>query len=121
MGAKWISIEKRSERSALYLFKKEFYVDSAIKSFKVKFSADTRYRLYINGKEFSHGPCQSSPFVKYFEEVECAGGLKVGKNEICISVFHAADPFHFGTMPRRDKPALYFAGVLSTEKEETVL
>ena len=88
-------------------------------SFLVRVSADTRYQLFINGRECSHGPCQGSSFVKYYEEVECGEALRQGENEIFVKVFHIIDDEQYLTVFRGNKPALYFYGVLSTSSGQT--
>ncbi|MBE7100870.1 MAG: hypothetical protein E7364_04595 [Clostridiales bacterium] len=121
MGAKWITISKKpnSESGTLYVFKKKILIDKPILSFLVRVSADTRYQLFINGRECSHGPCQGSSFVKYYEEVECGEALRQGENEIFVKVFHIIDDEQYLTVFRGNKPALYFYGVLSTSSGQT--
>lgn len=116
MTAKWITASHTERDTALYLFKKSFTLNSPAKSFILRISADTRYRLFINGKFCAEGPCQSSEFVKYFEEVDCAEALRLGENEIAVKVFHTVNPDFYGTMPRKDKPALFFEGEVCSEE-----
>lgn len=91
---------------------------NAVKNFSVRISADTRYRLYINGRELAHGPCQSTLHVKHYEELDCAHALVDGENEISIVVLHMSG-LGFTTAPHCENPALYFDGTLIT-KGETV-
>jgi uncharacterized membrane protein YqgA involved in biofilm formation len=114
MDTKWITISEIPQRCALYVFSKRFPVAGEIQRFSVRVSADTRYRLSINGHAIAEGPCQSSPYVKYYDEVECGALLQNGENEIKAEVFHATTYDHYGVMPRQNKPALYLEGTLET-------
>ncbi len=121
MEAKWITAVPVHNDVSLYVFKKSFTVNSAVESFFVNISADTRYRLYINGRELAHGPCKSSQQVKHYEQLECADAIVEGENEIVVHVLHVApqESFYFSTAYHKEKPALYFDGTLTT-KDETV-
>lgn len=55
----WICGEDRPSRSKFYLFQKTFEACSGA-SLSVKVCADSRYRLFLNGKEVCSGPCQGS-------------------------------------------------------------
>lgn len=117
MTAKWITVTPAPDASALYIFKKRFSVTKAVESFVVRISADTRYRLYINGKELAHGPCQSTQYVKYYEELDCKNALVQGENEISIQLLHISPRigYSFTTAPHHENPALYFDGTLVCE------
>ena len=120
MTAKWITVTKNCFGTKLYIFRKSFTLDSSADEFNVKVSADTRYRLYINGKEICHGPCAGGVFKKYYEETECADALTVGENIIEVKVLHNADSNQLITMFRRNKPALFFEGI-RVEKSVAVI
>ncbi|MCL2639571.1 MAG: hypothetical protein FWD53_01875, partial [Phycisphaerales bacterium] len=49
------------------LFRREFVVDDP-KGTKIFISADTRYKLYVNGKCVGQGPPLSMPFFQYYNE-----------------------------------------------------
>lgn len=120
MKAKWISPPIIHGQASLYAFKKYFSVNDDVKSFVVRISADTRYRLYINGRELSNGPCKSTKFVKYYEELDCKDALKTGENEIKILVLYCSqdEGKRFTTACPQDRAALYFDGTLVTENGE---
>jgi len=120
MNAKWISPPPVYGKASLYNFTKKFTADGKPKSFLVRISAETRYRLYINGKEICHGPCKSTKFVKHYEELDCAYALKEGTNEIKVVVLHISpqEGHRFSTTCPRDRAALYFDGTVVTDKGE---
>ena len=117
MQAKWITATPASHKTSLYIFQKTFRLEKEVLRFPVRISADTRYKLYVNGKEMAQGPCKSSRFVKYYEELDCAEALMLGENEIKILVLHIApqDGNFFTTAYHREKVALYFDGLLETQ------
>lgn len=49
MAAKWITVTEPSSKTSCYIFKKTFTLTEAPVSFYIRVSADTRYKLYING------------------------------------------------------------------------
>ena len=67
MNAKWITIQELPEKTALYIFRKTFICDEKAKSFPIKISADSRYRLYINGTFLADGPCMGGEYTQYYE------------------------------------------------------
>ncbi|MDP4189050.1 MAG: alpha-rhamnosidase, partial [Bacteroidota bacterium] len=54
--AKWISCPGISGKEyGVYLFRKDFNLDSEPKQFIVHVSGDNRYKLYVNGKQVCNG------------------------------------------------------------------
>lgn len=49
-------------------------------------SANSRYRLWVNGEPVLSGPCRSDKFRQYYETVELGGYLKPGKNVFAVQV-----------------------------------
>ncbi|CAK7233723.1 hypothetical protein SCUCBS95973_008692 [Sporothrix curviconia] len=50
------------------------------------FSADTRYKLFVNGTRVSVGPARSSPWIWYYDTLDIARYLRPGKNEVVFVV-----------------------------------
>lgn len=115
MNAKWITVKTNKGNTSLYIFKKSFHLSKKASEFTVKVSADTRYKLYINGHEICQGPCAGGIFKKYYEEIECSCALNEGENIIKVKVIHDPTDSMLITMFRRSKPALYFEGKGVTE------
>jgi hypothetical protein len=53
---------------------------------KLHFSADTRYKLFVNGVRVAVGPTRSSPLIWYYDTLDIAPYLKHGENEIRFAV-----------------------------------
>ncbi|KAJ5352192.1 hypothetical protein N7452_001166 [Penicillium brevicompactum] len=69
------------------------------------FSADTRYKLYVNGKHVAVGPSRSSPLIWYYDTLDIAPYLQEGQNEIQFVVVRyfaasrSAMPFERTALP----------------------
>ncbi|KAJ5820026.1 hypothetical protein N7474_005617 [Penicillium riverlandense] len=48
----------------------------------LRFSADTRYKLFVNGVRVAVGPTRSSPLIWYYDTLDIAPFLNTGENEI---------------------------------------
>lgn len=81
--------EKRQKCELLY-FRRTFMLREIPASMNVKVSADSRYRLYINGVSVSIGPCKSGVEYTFYEEVDISKYLRVGKNVLAAKVLHLA-------------------------------
>ena len=82
-----------SNENAVYYFKKEYDVKEQGKSV-IKIFAETRYKLYINGKLAGVGPCKSSSDVKYYDELDISGYIKKGKNTFEVTVLQLANDLY---------------------------
>jgi hypothetical protein len=69
------------------------------------FSADTRYKLYVNGKHVAVGPTRSGPLIWYYDTLDIAPFLKEGNNEVRFTVIRyfaasrTAMPFERTALP----------------------
>ncbi|QPH38710.1 alpha-L-rhamnosidase-related protein [Pedobacter endophyticus] len=90
--ARWISFPEEGDNpNGLYHFRKEISMKSIPRQLWIHVSADSRYRLYINGKWISHGPAAGELRHWQFETINIAPFLNPGKNVI------AAEVWNFGT------------------------
>ncbi|WP_375102977.1 alpha-L-rhamnosidase C-terminal domain-containing protein [Paenibacillus sp. RS8] len=83
----------------LVYFRREFNVsDSDGAKLVVDITADSRYRLFLNGESVSVGPCKGDQFSHYYETVDLSERLITGKNVLAVKVLHyaAAGPFVLG-------------------------
>ncbi|KAL3481248.1 Six-hairpin glycosidase-like protein [Aspergillus californicus] len=80
------------------------------------FSADTRYKLLINGVRVTVGPARGSPWLWYYDTLDIAPFLREGRNEVRFDVlrYFAAGR---GAMPfqRTAVPGLTVSGCVWTE------
>lgn len=80
------------------LFRRTFTVEKSLAdaAYSIHISADSRYRLYINGQSISFGPCKSYPARWYYETVDLAPYLAEGKNVLSARVLRYS-PAKYGT------------------------
>ena len=70
------------------LFYRDFTVDTLPASYEIALSADTRYRLYVNGQSIRRGPMRGSNHATYYDRVDIAPYLRQGGNRIAVQVIH---------------------------------
>ena len=85
----WIAEDK--ENPALVLFRKEVEITGTPIAGKITISADSRYKLYVNGELVEVGPSKGDRQVWYADDVELLPFLKKGKNVIGPFCGAAAD------------------------------
>lgn len=84
---KWIWCKESQEKNSFAYFRKEFQVDHE-KQVRIYMTADTRYRLYINGTYVRTGPVQSQPYNQYFDEEDITRWLVKGINVLAVEVYY---------------------------------
>lgn len=76
------------------LFRKVVAVDTVPERCAVKVSADSRYKLWVNGELVSVGPCKGDAEVWFADTVDIADRLRCGDNAVCVEVLRFPDdPF----------------------------
>ncbi|KAJ5757923.1 uncharacterized protein N7511_006617 [Penicillium nucicola] len=80
--------EDESQPGRYFLFRKSFQWTRpyGIRELPVHVSADSRYRLFVNGHRVSFGPCKSYPERWYYETVDILPYLTEGENVISARV-----------------------------------
>jgi alpha-L-rhamnosidase len=99
-SARWIWVPDFQDEGAktpgkYVLFRKTFSLplESRPIQFTVHVSADSRYRLFVNGKSVSFGPCKSYPERWYFETIDIAPYLVNGTNVVSARVLRYAPDY----------------------------
>lgn len=124
LGANWIWVpnwtDSSSANTAGKIVNFTCHVNLSARPTKsvLHFSADTRYKLYVNGKHVAVGPTRSSPLIWYYDTLDIAPYLKEGQNEIRFVVvrYFAASR---SAMPfvRTAFPGLTVTGNIETGQE----
>lgn len=92
--ARWIWAEPSAARPAqpfeLVYFRREFVVPDTGGHHKLvaDVSADSRYRLYLNGKSVMAGPCRGDRFTHYYDTLDLTSLLTTGRNVLAAKVLH---------------------------------
>lgn len=101
--ARWIW-KKRTEFAStegnheLVYFRRSFAVPADGARLVVQVSADSRYRLYLNGESVSVGPCKGDRNTHHYETVDLTDRLRPGMNALAAKVLHfsVSEPFALG-------------------------
>ena len=114
MHSNWIwtaQYDDTDEPGRFVLFRRCFNLDVIPSQCEVQVSADTRYRLFVNGHRASFGPCKSYPTRWYYESVDIGPFLVKGQNVIAAKVLRFS-PRHIGSssMIRAITPGFWFLG-----------
>ena len=70
----WIPEWEKADqgRAHLVYFRKTFVLNEVPESLRIRISADTRYKLWVNGTLAEAGPVKGDRLVWYVDEVELA-------------------------------------------------
>lgn len=109
----WTAENKQAPVLALFLKK----LDLAAKpeSADIRISADTRYKLYINGQFAEMGPDRGDFQVWFYDPVDIKKYLHQGENVLAVQVLRYPTEYRKGNygMFRTEYPGLYVEGIVS--------
>ena len=87
--AHWAWSQKRGGPGlAVRYMRKRFHVDDQPETLLVHVSADSRYRLWLNGRPIGRGPLKGTPRHAFYESYDLAPGLVPGLARCMISAGH---------------------------------
>lgn len=106
----WSAEDKDCPR--VMLFRKTIELDEKPYEGRLKISADTRYKLYVNARLVEVGPSRGDHQVWFYDTVDILPYLKKGKNIIGVSVLRYPEDPVAGNhgMFRTSVPGLYVTG-----------
>ncbi|KAF5004573.1 hypothetical protein FDECE_8936 [Fusarium decemcellulare] len=114
----WVDSSSQNTAARIVRFTRKLTLPSQPTKALLHFSADTRYKLIVNGDRVTVGPARSSHHIWYYDSLDIAPHLKAGENEICFVVirYFAASR---GGMPfeRTSFPGLTVAGDIKLDTE----
>jgi alpha-L-rhamnosidase len=91
-NANWISAKGETGKDyGVFYFRKQIDLSEKPSFFKVKVSADNRYKLFVNGTLISLGPARGDIYFWNYEEVDLAPYLVAGKNTVSAIVWNEAE------------------------------
>lgn len=117
----WIWLKEWSaqdkEEPALVLFRKELYLAEMAKAAHIQISADSRYKLYINGKLVEMGPSRGDRQIWYYDEVDILPYLTEGENVLAVQVLRYPTQHQKGNhgIFRTETPGLYVEGLVTDQ------
>lgn len=88
LNAKWIWDDSYPDlhKQAMF-FRRRFSVEQTA-DVLVHVSADSRYRLYVNGTMVAAGPEKGDRYRTYYDSISIGDYLRVGENILCAEVVH---------------------------------
>jgi len=110
MESIWIRVNEVRDECALYRFTKTFAAEKG-SALCIRLSADSRYKLYVNGHFAVEGPCHGTRYQRFYETVDVTPYLKEGENTLWVDVLHVAEG-HYISVFRESKCALWLEGNL---------
>jgi len=88
-AAQWIWTDGVASPRNVYLCaRKDFEASGIDGQTRVHISADSRYRLYLNGQWIGDGPARSFFWAQQFDTYDVSGLLKTGRNTLAVLVSH---------------------------------
>lgn len=112
---KWIWIAgPEPARNSYIQARRLFTLNAAPTHAELKISADSAYRLYVNGRYIGKGPVRSGEGYTYFDTHDVTDTLTKGKNVIAVLAHHKGVPTR-GYIPRR--PGLICKAELTVKGE----
>lgn len=122
-ASRWIwspSWKKENEcEPVIMLFRKTIDIKEPIKESSLRISADTRYKLYVNGSFVEMGPSRGDGKIWFYDTVCIAPYLKQGRNILAVSVLRYPKDPEKGNhgMFRTPIPGLYVSGFIRDIKD----
>lgn len=112
-----------NDKPSLVRFRKKISFETKPEHLKIKISADTRYKLYVNGTFAEFGPARGDWRVWYVDEVDLAPWLTAGENIICVEVLRYSVAYRSGNfgMFRTATPGLFVEQIRAEEETAEVL
>ncbi len=83
----WLAEEPSSCINLRILARKQFRIDS-VRRATLLITADSRYRLFINGTWVDDGPARSFPWAYSYDRIDVARFLRPGNNVLAVVVQH---------------------------------
>lgn len=99
-------------QARLVCFRKTLFLSRVPERFSIRITADTRYKLYVNGSLVQFGPSKGDSRVWYVDEAELAPWLRTGENVLAVSVLRYPADGQKGnhSLFRTNTPGLYLEG-----------
>lgn len=103
---------KNKENPCIVCFRREVNLDAEAQKAKIRISADTRYKLYINGVLVETGPGRGDRQIWFYDTVSLLPYLKQGINVLAVRVLRYPQEPEAGNhgMFRTAVPGLYITG-----------
>ena len=88
----WSAGVNRDAPESHGLFRKTFTLESAPTRVPARITADSRYALFVNGREVGRGPIRSQPRRMFYDLYDLAPYLHIGANVVAVHVRYYGRP-----------------------------
>ena len=87
-GAVWIGSDHPFDLAEVYInFRRDLVLEKAPKKARFVLTADSRYKLWINGTYVARGPARSWPDAMALDDLDIAPYLRAGPNHLAVQVY----------------------------------
>lgn len=120
----WITLKSvRKDKAIRILFRRTFFLESPPGRCRLQVSADSRYKLYVNGTLAEAGPCKGDREVWYYDGLDLTAYLHPGKNVIAAEVLYYPAEQGKGSFSifRTNHPGLFVKGKAESGSREILL
>lgn len=84
----WIWLDHAFELRECYArFRRTFVMEQVPTAVLLRITADSRYRLYVNGQFVDYGPARGYPQRMFFDELDVGPFLHTGRNVLAVMVY----------------------------------
>ena len=120
LSARWIWKENKSDTyNGHVIFQRDLRLDAPVSEAVIRISADSRYRLRINGQWVNDGPSRAFPEHYSYDEISCGHLLRQGLNRIEVEV-HYFGCGTFQSIPRQGGLLVLLQAELENGKVENI-
>ena len=115
MGWMWTPDWKQedAETARIVWFRRILFLESVPAKMRIRISADTRYKLYVNGALREIGPSKGDHTVWSVDEIDLADSLRIGENVLAVAVlrYPLAEGQGNHSLFRTRTPGLFLDGI----------
>lgn len=107
----WTAEDDKQAR--LVYFRKRVFLEKTPEQAVLRITADTRYKLYVNGALRESGPSKGDDKIWFVDEVDIAAQLRPGENAVAVAVLRYPPAGEKGnhSLFRTRTPGLYVGGL----------
>jgi len=115
-GSGWIGAGtgtfSETEGPVVHYYRKNIELPEAAWDLKIEITADSKYKLYVNGKLVNVGPQKGDANLWYRDELDLGGFVRPGLNVVVVAVLSVPNRPRAGnySFARTDTPGLYLRG-----------
>lgn len=116
----WNGEDKETPR--VVYFRRKVSVSNQIKSANIRISADSRYKLYVNGRLVEVGPSKGDQQVWFCDSLNLVSYLKEGENILAVKVLRYPEDKNRGahSVIRTATPGLFLTGEIVLADGESI-